>query len=74
MTKLLDQALEAVRRLPPASQDKIAHAMLALSGVEEEAEDIDPAHLPAVLAGLDQAKRRDFATETEIEAIFRRFD
>jgi hypothetical protein len=74
MTKLLDQALEAVRRLPPASQDEIARAMLTLSNVEGAAEDIDPAHLPAVLEGLAQAKRRDFATDAEIEAVFRRFD
>jgi hypothetical protein len=74
MTKLLDKALEAVRRLPPDSQDEIARAMLALSNVEREAEDIDPAHLPGVLEGLAQAKDRDFATDAEIEAIFRRFD
>ena len=74
MTKLLDQALEAVRRLPPDSQDEIARAMLTLSDVDGETESIDAAHLPAVLEGLAQAKRRDFATDAEIEAIFRRFD
>jgi len=35
---------------------------------------IDPAHLPAVLEGLAQAKRRQFATDDEVEAAFRRFD
>ena len=74
MTKLLDKALEAVRRLPPGSQDEIAHAMLALAGDEGEPEAIDPAHLPAVLKGLAQAKRRQFATDDEVEAAFRRFD
>jgi hypothetical protein len=74
MTKLLDKALEAVRRLPPGSQDEIARAMLTLSGNEDEPEDIDPAHLSAVLAGLAEAKRREFASEAEIEAVFRRFD
>jgi hypothetical protein len=71
MTKLLDKALEAVRRLPPDSQDEIARAMLTLSNIEREAEDIDPAHLPAVLEGLAQAKARDLATDAEIEAICR---
>jgi hypothetical protein len=74
MTKLLEKALEAVRRLPPDSQDEIALAMLALSGREGEPEGIDPAHLPAVLEGLAQAKRRQFATDAEIEAAFRRFE
>ena len=74
MTKLLDRALEVVRRLPPESQDEIARAMLTLSGNEGEPEEIDPAHLPAVLKGLDQAKRRTFASDAEIEAAFRRFE
>jgi hypothetical protein len=74
MTKLLEKALEAARQLPPDSQDRIALAMLSLSGNEGEAEEIDPAHLAGVLEGLAQAKRRHFATDAEIEAAFRRFE
>jgi hypothetical protein len=70
MTKLLDKALEAVRRLPPDSHE-IARAMLTLRNIEREAEDIHPAHLPAILEGLAQTKARDFATDAEIEAICR---
>jgi hypothetical protein len=73
MTKLLEQALEAVRRLPPDSQDEIAHAMLRFAA-RDEPEPVDPAHLPAVLEALAQAKRREFATDAEVEAAFRRFD
>jgi hypothetical protein len=74
MTKLLERALEAVRRLPPDSQDEIARAMLSLAGNEGEPEPIDPAHLPDVLESLAQAKRRQFATDAQVEAAFRRFD
>jgi hypothetical protein len=74
MTKLLERALEAVRRLPPDSQDEIARAMLSLAGDEGEPEPIDPAHLSDVLESLAQAKRRQFATDAEVEAAFRRFD
>jgi hypothetical protein len=74
MTKLLEKAFEAVRRLPPGDQDQIALAMLTLSGQEGEPEEIDPAHLPAVLEGLAQARRRQFATGAEVEAAFRRFE
>jgi hypothetical protein len=74
MTKLLDRALEAVRRLPPDSQDEIARAMLNLALPGGEPDDIDPAHLPDVLESLAQAKRREFASDAEIEAAFRRFD
>ena len=74
MTKLLQKALEAVRLLPPENQDEIARAMLTLAGKDSEPEEIDPAHLPDVLESLAQAKRREFATDAEVEAAFRRFD
>ena len=74
MTKLLEQAIEAVRRLPEDSQDEIARTILHLAGNDVEPEPVDPAHLAAVLEGLAQAKRREFATDDEIEAAFRRFD
>jgi hypothetical protein len=74
MTKLLEKALEAVRRLPADSQDEIARAMLMLAGDESELEKIDPAHLADVLEALAQAKRREFATDAEVEAACRRFD
>jgi hypothetical protein len=32
MTKLLDQALEAVRLLPPTDQDEIARVIIQLAG------------------------------------------
>lgn len=34
MTKLLDQALEAVRKLPPRTQDEVAEAMIALAAAD----------------------------------------
>ena len=74
MTKLLDKALEAVRQLSPESQDEIARAMLRLASGGEEPEPIDPQHLHAVLEGLAQAKRGEFASDAAIEAAFRRFD
>jgi len=47
---------------------------LSLADREAEAEDIDPAHLSDVLEGLAQARRREFATDAEVEAAFRRFE
>jgi hypothetical protein len=74
MTKLLEQALEAVRRLPAASQDEIARAMLHLATNDGAPEAIAPARLAAVLEGLAQAQRREFASDVEVEEAFRRFD
>jgi hypothetical protein len=36
MTKLLDQAIEAARNLPVNEQNKIAHAILRLTGADDE--------------------------------------
>lgn len=74
MTKLLDKALEVVRRLPEGSQDDIARAMLHLAAGEGEPEPVEQAQLSAVLQGIAQAKRRQFASDDEIEAALRRFD
>ena len=74
MTKLLDQALEAVRRLPAESQDEIARLLLHLAQGDDEPEEIDPAHLPAVLEGLEQVRRGEFASDEEVEAAFRSFE
>jgi hypothetical protein len=74
MTKLLEQAIEAVRRLPAEAQDEIAGTILHLAGSEVEAEPVGSAHLKAVLEGLAQAKRREFAADEEVEAACRRFD
>jgi hypothetical protein len=74
MTKLLDQALEAVRRLPPESQDEIAREMLHLSGLQQEPEPLDPDHLAAVLEGLAQHDHGQHASDREVEAAFRRFE
>jgi len=45
--------------------------MLALTGNTEEPEEIDPG---AVLEGLAQANLRQFASDAEVEAAFRRFE
>ena len=74
MTKLFDQAVIAARRLPDAMQDEIARLVLHLSQRSDEPEEIDPAHLPAVLEGLAQVERGEFATEAQLEAAFRGFD
>ena len=74
MTKLLEKAVEAVRKLPSESQDEIARAMLNLAARDGEPEPVDPSHLQAVLEGLAQARGGTFTTDAEVEAAFRRFD
>src|SRR5262249_1939486 len=74
MTKLLEQALEAVRRLPPDSQDEIARAIPQFSARGGEPGHLDAAPLPAVVRGLAHAKRPQFRSDGEVHAGFRRLD
>jgi hypothetical protein len=74
MTKLLEKALDAVRRLSPGAQDEIARTMLDLAANNAEPEPVEPSHLATVLQGLRQASRGDFASDEAVEAAFRRFD
>ena len=72
MTKLLEKALEAVRRLPDDGQDEIARAMLALAGessgspplllTDEERE--------ATARSKAAAARGDFATDEQVRAVW----
>jgi predicted transcriptional regulator len=71
MTGLLHQALEALQRLSPERQAYIARAILALAD-DAKPEDIDPRDAPAVLEGLAQIERGEFASDEEVQALFRR--
>lgn len=73
MTNLLEKAVAAVRQLPPDSQDEIAKAMLRFAEDGLIPEEIDPVHASAVREGLEQARRKDFASEAEIERAFNSF-
>jgi hypothetical protein len=66
MTRLLEQAVEAVSALPDEEQDDLARILLQLAGVDqppyqltrEEAADLD--------ASLVEAARGEFATDEEV--------
>jgi len=73
MTKLLETAVETVRKLAPGLQDEIARAMLRLAAPNDDPEEIPAEHLASVLKGLEQARRGEFARDDEVEALFSRF-
>jgi hypothetical protein len=71
MTKLLDQALETVRLLPPDDQDEIARVIIQLAGSELPA----PVALSteegrAIARSKVAAGRGEFATDEEIRAVW----
>jgi len=74
MTKLLDLAIEEVRKLPPADQDETAEMLLWSIEARAGSLKLDSETLAAIDEGLAQARRGEFASEDEIEALWKRHD
>ena len=70
MTKLLDQALEAVRVLPPEAQDDIARLVLQLARADTEPMALSPDERAAVSASKAAAARGEFATDEQVRATW----
>jgi hypothetical protein len=71
MTKLLDQALEAARSLPPDEQDNIAQIVLRLTGADDEPPvPLTPAEHAAVAASKAAAARGEFASDEQVRAVW----
>jgi hypothetical protein len=71
MTKLLDQALDVVRLLPDAEQDKIARLILQLAGSEPPTRvPLSDAEREAIARSKEAAARRDYATGEQVRAVW----
>jgi hypothetical protein len=70
MTTLLDQAVDAIRQLPPEEQDELARVLLQLAGHEQPAVMLTPAEAASFDESLRQAERGEFATDQEVRAIW----
>jgi predicted transcriptional regulator len=71
MTKLLEKAIARARRLPAEDQDTVAVAILTMAE-ETPIADLDDETRAAIREGLEQARRGEFASDAEIEAISKR--
>ena len=72
MTKLLDEAVDVARKMSPGTQDAIARVILELFD-DRAPEPIPAEHRAAVLEGLRQARRGEFASDEEVEDAFLSF-
>jgi phage-related protein len=72
MTKLLEQAIEEVRKLPESEQDEAAELLFALSEIAKGPYQLSEEELAAVEKGLAAAERGEFATDEEMDEFFRR--
>ena len=67
MQATIEQAIDALRKLSPERQTELAEYIVDLAVNDSEPEEIDPADLEAVLEGLEQAKRRQFASPERVD-------
>jgi predicted transcriptional regulator len=63
MTKLLEKAIARVRALPAEDQDTVAIAVLSMTGEETPVVHVDEDTRAAILEGLRQAERGEFAPD-----------
>ena len=70
MTKLLDQALEAVRVLPPDAQDDIARLVLQLARDDAELVALSPDERAAISTSKAAAARGEFATDEQVRTTW----
>ena len=71
MTKLLDQALEVARNLPPEAQDDIAHVVLRLAGADDEPPvPLTAEEQAAIASSKAAAARGEFASDEEVRAVW----
>jgi hypothetical protein len=68
-TLTIDDAIDALRKLAPGRQQELADNIFHLASEDIAAEDIDPADLPSVLNGIEQANRRQFASPERVAEI-----
>ena len=73
MSKLLEDAISAVRRLPPSMQDEIARAMLVLAGKDDEVYILTPEERAAIAESDAEVERGEFASDEEVRAVWAKF-
>jgi hypothetical protein len=71
MTKLLDQAVAAVRRLPSGDQDEIARAIMQLAGSDFPAPVVlSSGEREAIARSKAAAARGEFATDEQVQDVW----
>ena len=71
MTKLLEQAIETLRKLPPQRQDELAEVITMAVG--EELAEYTPAQLAAIDEGIRDADAGHFVSDIEVSALFGKY-
>jgi hypothetical protein len=73
MTKLLDQAIQTVRKLPEPQQDIAAKFLLAFANPEAHRYQISDAQLAEVELAKREVREGKIASEAEMAEVWKRF-
>ena len=72
MTKVLEDVIEKVRRLPEDRQAYVAEVLEQIVASDSDLFIVPDEHRAAVLDGLEQAERGEFATDQEMVALWKK--
>lgn len=73
MIKILEDAIERIKELPPERQAYAAEVLQQIAaGRGGDVFIVPHEHEAAVLEGLEQAERRELASDEEVDAVLRR--
>jgi hypothetical protein len=72
MTKLLDLAIAEVRKLSAVDQDETAEMLLWSIETRSGSFSLDSETIAAIDESLAQARRGEFASDAEMEALWKR--
>jgi len=70
MTRLLEQAVEAVSALSEEAQDDLARILLQLAGVDQPPYELTADEAADLDASLAEAAQGEFATDEEVRAVW----
>lgn len=72
MIKVLEDAIEKVRKLPEDRQAYVAEALEQIAAAGSDGFVVPETHRVAVLEGLCQARRGEFVSEDEMSALWKK--
>jgi hypothetical protein len=74
MSDLLDEAVESVRRLDPATQDDIARVMKLLAGDDDmSAAPLTPDERAAIARSKAETARGEYASDEHVRAVWAKY-
>jgi predicted transcriptional regulator len=72
MTRILEDAIAKVRKLPEDRQAYVAEVLEQIAAAGSDPFTVPEDHRAAVLEGLEQAERGDFVSDDEMAALWKK--